>query len=168
MESLLYRFRYRDPLTGRWVRARYMATVEDISQRYATWELTGRAEVRRPIDGWFSPHGKLVTHAELRRLEEPPLTINPHLDRAAGNGPDGMHACPRLPAAVRHLLRSPETVRRNEGCGAAASGSVRSAARNAAIGRRWSGRRSGRLLPTSTLKVCDADVAPPSWREQCN
>jgi len=84
MESLLYRFRYRDPLTGRWVRARYMATVEDISQRYATWELTGRAEVRRPIDGWFSPHGKLVTHAELRRLEEPPLTINPHLDRPTG------------------------------------------------------------------------------------
>ena len=84
MESLLYRFRYRDPLTGRWVRARYMATVEDISRRYATWELTGPAEVRRPIDGWFSPHGKLVTHAELRRLEEPPLTINPHRDRPPG------------------------------------------------------------------------------------
>ena len=84
MESLLYPFRYRNALTGRWVRARYRASIEDISQRYATWELTGPAEVRRPIDGWFSPHGKLLTHAEPRRLEEPPLTINPHLDRPPG------------------------------------------------------------------------------------
>jgi hypothetical protein len=84
METLLYPFRYRDPLTGRWVRARYKASIEAISQRYATWELTGQAEVRTPIGRWFSPHGKLITHAELRRLEEPPLAINPHLNRPPG------------------------------------------------------------------------------------
>ena len=84
MESLLYPFRYRDPLTSRWVRARYKASIEDIGKRYVEWELTGPPEVRTPITSWFSPHGKLVTHAELLRLEEPPLTINPHLDRPPG------------------------------------------------------------------------------------
>jgi hypothetical protein len=81
METWLYPFRYRDRRTGRWVRARYKASIAEIGKRYAEWELTGPAEVRTPITDWFSPHGKLVTHAELLRLEEPPLMINPHLDR---------------------------------------------------------------------------------------
>lgn len=32
----------------------------------------------------FRPNGKVVTHAELQRLEEPPLHINPHLDLPPG------------------------------------------------------------------------------------
>jgi hypothetical protein len=36
---VLYRFRYRDPLTGRWTRARYRATVVEISARHAEWVL---------------------------------------------------------------------------------------------------------------------------------
>jgi hypothetical protein len=36
---VLYRFRYRDPLTGRWTRARYRATVAEIAARHAEWVL---------------------------------------------------------------------------------------------------------------------------------
>jgi hypothetical protein len=50
MDTLLYPFRYRDALTGRWVRVLYKASIETISARYSTWQLTGPAEIRRPID----------------------------------------------------------------------------------------------------------------------
>jgi len=53
----VFPFRYRDPRTGKWVRARYKATREDIAARYVEWELTGEGEVRRPLDGgYFNPH----------------------------------------------------------------------------------------------------------------
>lgn len=39
MPRELFRFRYRDPLTGKWVRARYAAEVHEIANRYAKWEL---------------------------------------------------------------------------------------------------------------------------------
>jgi hypothetical protein len=50
--------RYRDPRTGKWVRARYKATPDDIAARYAEWELTEPGEVRRPSEGYFSPAGR--------------------------------------------------------------------------------------------------------------
>ena len=34
-------FRYRDPRTGMWVRARYKASRDEIAARYAEWELPG-------------------------------------------------------------------------------------------------------------------------------
>jgi hypothetical protein len=80
----LFAFRYRDPRTGRWLRARYKATLDDIARRHAEWGVTGPAEIRTPIGRWFNPYQKLVTHAELQRLEEPPLTMNPHHDRPPG------------------------------------------------------------------------------------
>jgi hypothetical protein len=71
----LYPFRYRDPVTGKWVRARYRATVEDIQARYARWEITG--PVGRPASAsrGFDPFRKLVSHAEWTRLTEPPATL---------------------------------------------------------------------------------------------
>lgn len=84
MKTLVYPFKYREPLTARWVKARYKASIDDITKRHTEWELTGPGEMRTPISDWFSPHGKLVTHAELLRLEEPPLQMNPHLDRPPG------------------------------------------------------------------------------------
>ena len=79
----LYPFRYRDPRTGNWVRARYKAEREVIAERYAEWEITGPAEIRSgPGIVMFSPSYKLVTHAEMRamlRASEPPLELNPHL-----------------------------------------------------------------------------------------
>ena len=41
----LFPFRYRDPRTGKWVRARYVATREQIADRHAEWEITGPAEI---------------------------------------------------------------------------------------------------------------------------
>ena len=42
----LHPFRYRDPRTGKWVRARYRGTRDEIAARYAEWEITGDAEMR--------------------------------------------------------------------------------------------------------------------------
>jgi hypothetical protein len=80
MSIELYPFRFRDPVTGRWMRARYKATIADIARAYAEWEITGPAEVRTPIGAHFSPY-KLMPHAELKRLEEPAPVLNPHLRR---------------------------------------------------------------------------------------
>jgi hypothetical protein len=52
---VLYPFRFLDPLTGRWVRARYRAEREVIAQQYARWEITGEPEVRRVEGGGFTP-----------------------------------------------------------------------------------------------------------------
>ena len=51
----LYPFRFLDPVSGRWVRARYRAERHVIEQRYAKWEITGEPEVRRVDGGGFSP-----------------------------------------------------------------------------------------------------------------
>lgn len=42
----LYPFRFKDPLTGRWIHARYKATREQLALRETEWEITGPAEVR--------------------------------------------------------------------------------------------------------------------------
>jgi len=42
----LYPFRYRDPLRGKWVRARYVAELHEIAARYKEWEITGAPELR--------------------------------------------------------------------------------------------------------------------------
>lgn len=42
----LYPFRFRDPITGKWTRARYRAERQEIAARYAEWEITGPAELR--------------------------------------------------------------------------------------------------------------------------
>ena len=51
----LYRFRFIDPLTGRWVRARYRAARSEIAARYARWEIIGEPEVRRIDASGFNP-----------------------------------------------------------------------------------------------------------------
>lgn len=71
----LYPFRYRDPVTGKWVRARYRATVADIQARYATWEITGAVSRPSSASRGFDPFRKLVSHAELARLAEPPAAL---------------------------------------------------------------------------------------------
>lgn len=52
---LLYPFRFRDPVTGKWVRARYKAERTEIATRYAEWELCGSPEIRAPAGAGFSP-----------------------------------------------------------------------------------------------------------------
>ena len=55
MPHEVFPFRYRDPLTGKRIRARYMAELHVIAECYAEWELTGPAEIRTPIEGWLNP-----------------------------------------------------------------------------------------------------------------
>ena len=47
MTVTLYPFRYRDTRTGRWIKARYKATREEIAARYAEWKITGPAKFAR-------------------------------------------------------------------------------------------------------------------------
>ena len=42
----LFPFRFRDPVTGKWVRARYRAELHEITTRYADFEITGAPEIR--------------------------------------------------------------------------------------------------------------------------
>jgi hypothetical protein len=53
----LFPFRYRDRVTGRWVRARYVAELHEIAARYTEWEIIGEPEIR-DVDlsaGYFNP-----------------------------------------------------------------------------------------------------------------
>jgi len=83
----LYAFRFRDPRTGRWVRARYRATLAAIKARYREWEIDGPAELRadEPVQ-MFQPH--------LPRLADQPLELQPHLAMP-----------PQIDATERFLLR---------------------------------------------------------------
>lgn len=91
----LFSFRYRDPFTGRWIRARYKAERHEIAARYAEWEILG-AEMRdaRPGTASFNPF-RVVPHAEWMRLQEPALQVNPHLEN-----PPAIDAWERFLAAL--------------------------------------------------------------------
>ena len=52
---VLYVFRFRDLVSGKWVRARYKAERTEIIVRYAEWELCGPPEIRRRASGVFTP-----------------------------------------------------------------------------------------------------------------
>ncbi len=81
MRLELFPFRYRDPLTGKWRRARYVAALDEIARRFVDFEIIGPPEIRdvRQDARCFSPHYKLMTHAELRRVSELPIELHPHL-----------------------------------------------------------------------------------------
>jgi hypothetical protein len=76
----LFSFRYRHPVSGRWVMARYKATREDIAARYVEWETIGPPEFRSAPGKHFSPY-RITSHNELMRMTEQPPVINPHLLR---------------------------------------------------------------------------------------
>ena len=46
----LYPFRFRDPLTNRWVRARHKMQVPELQRHYLEWEITGAPEIRQVTD----------------------------------------------------------------------------------------------------------------------
>jgi hypothetical protein len=45
-----YHFRFRDPRTGRWMRAGYLAQVPVIRRCYAEWQIIGRPEIKQAPD----------------------------------------------------------------------------------------------------------------------
>lgn len=51
----LYPFRARDPLTGKWYRARYKAERHEIAASHKEWEIIGSSEIRRRGGAAFSP-----------------------------------------------------------------------------------------------------------------
>ena len=61
MPLVLHAFRYRSPMTGKWVKARYRAEVAVIRERHAEFELIGEPEIRQPIPGSFSPYRRPVS-----------------------------------------------------------------------------------------------------------
>lgn len=50
----LWQFSYFDELRGRWLKARYRASVEEIQRRHKQYRLEGTPEVREP-SGQFTP-----------------------------------------------------------------------------------------------------------------
>ncbi|HJU21836.1 MAG TPA: hypothetical protein VJ891_04945 [Casimicrobiaceae bacterium] len=81
---LLYPFRYRSEVTGKWAKARYVAEMHEIERRHApgTWEIIGPPEIRDvdPDARYFNPH-RLTAAAELAWRSEAQPQINPHLDQ---------------------------------------------------------------------------------------
>jgi hypothetical protein len=47
---ILFPFRFRDTLTGKWVPAPYKAERDVIATRYAEWEIVGPAEIRADLN----------------------------------------------------------------------------------------------------------------------
>jgi len=43
---VLYPFKFRDRITGRWVRARLELQYPELQRRYAEWEITGAPVIR--------------------------------------------------------------------------------------------------------------------------
>ena len=80
MPIALHAFRYRDVRSGRWIRARYKATLAEIAERHVQWELVGPPELRadEPVR-MFNPASKLIPHAELMRIEEKRPDMQPSM-----------------------------------------------------------------------------------------
>jgi hypothetical protein len=52
---VLFPIRFRDPVSGKWVRARDVAERHENASRYTEWEIIGPPELRRPHGGTFNP-----------------------------------------------------------------------------------------------------------------
>jgi hypothetical protein len=62
---VLYPFRFRDRITGKWVRARDKLQVPALQRRYAEWEIVGPPEIRDVTPGCvepFNPFKPLTPH----------------------------------------------------------------------------------------------------------
>ena len=79
----LFHFRYRDPLTGKWLCARYVATRQEIAERHGEWEIIEAPEIRDvdPNVRRFTLHMSPLD-AELRRYSERPPELQPAIDAA--------------------------------------------------------------------------------------
>jgi hypothetical protein len=50
-----FAYRVRDPVSHRWVKARYVAERHVIAARYSEWEIAGPPEVRTDTGAAFNP-----------------------------------------------------------------------------------------------------------------
>ncbi len=67
----LFPFRYRNPVIGKWVSARYLATKEEVAEGNAEWEIIGPPEIRNVDAGarYFTPF-RVTPHAGAMRMFE--------------------------------------------------------------------------------------------------
>ena len=75
MRLELFPFRFRDPLTGKWVRARYKAMQQELAERFAEFEIIGPPEIREvdPDARYFTPHASLRERWASPELQPPTL-----------------------------------------------------------------------------------------------
>lgn len=60
----LYPSKYRDPVSGPWIKARYRASLDDIRARYIEWMIEGAPEVRETSGAvGFNPHPRWTDNA---------------------------------------------------------------------------------------------------------
>ncbi len=79
MAHKLYAFRFRDPVTRKWVRARYRATPDDIARRYDDARIDGDGVVPANVSAGFDPF-RTAAGAESRDAAvEPALQLDPDL-----------------------------------------------------------------------------------------
>jgi len=78
----LFAFRYRDPRTGKWVRARYVAELHEIKARHTEYDLIGPPDIRNvdPDARYFAPDFNATMNAEMRRFRERPPELQPVMD----------------------------------------------------------------------------------------
>jgi hypothetical protein len=80
-----YPFRFFDDVTKKWTRARYVAELHVIAERYAQWEITGPPEIRIDVGGSFNPFRGPTFHvAHVPMNEQPPVeqsSIDDELER---------------------------------------------------------------------------------------
>ena len=73
----LYSFRFRDPLTGKWIRARHKLQVPELQRRYPEWEITGAPEIRHVTAACieqFNPFKPSASRGQI--LKVPPRVVD--------------------------------------------------------------------------------------------
>jgi hypothetical protein len=75
----LYPFRFRDPLSGTWIRARHKMQVPEMQRHYGEWEITGAPEVRH------------VTETSVQPFSPFALSVAAHYHGLGGSAPFDGH-----------------------------------------------------------------------------
>ena len=75
MAHKLYPFRFRDPVTGKWVRARYRATPDDIARRYGAARIDGDGVAPANVSAGFDPFRAAATRAPDDPRSEAPVEL---------------------------------------------------------------------------------------------
>ena len=93
-DHIIYPFGFRNPVTGKWARARHVAELDVIAASYKEWEVTGPPEIRlKRAHGYFTPHSIELVAPRPRPIGQRYLELGPH----RGNPP-------RIDASERRLV----------------------------------------------------------------
>ena len=74
---VLYPFRYFDPVRNRWIKARYVATKEEIAARHEQWEIVGAPELRTANATMFGLPPIFAPRPSQTPVKEPPPKDTP-------------------------------------------------------------------------------------------